>query len=268
LGAEIDGNPAKREIGAADVVDIDEVRVGEGPQDDSLDPVEVERGIVDVAGDVHMVAVGRDVDNLVDGAGEGRLVEHQRVHAIPALDRIAAVAPVPHERVVTRAEVHRVVAASALHHVVVIAAEDLVCTRAGYDGVVANAAVQECSGQRAISFVERDQVVAVLPGNGDQAGIGDGGGAARDRHGPAVDEKIPGGVAAGVDRVVEIVADRGQHAGNGIEAAGDSHRLSFRRSVAARMRVGSVAGADSCRRERRPPGWCGVRRLGSSLSKM
>src|SRR5262249_18849626 len=109
-------------------------------------------------------------------------------------------------------------------------------------GVVANAAVQDCSWQRAIPFIERDRVVAVLPGNGDQAGIDDRGGAARDGHGPAVDENIPGGVPAGCDRVVEIVADRAQHAGNGIKAAGDSHGLSFRRSVAARRRISSASG--------------------------
>jgi len=93
--------------------------------------------------------LARDLDILVDGAGEWRLVKDQRVHAVPALDSIAAVPPVPHEHVVTGTEVHGVVTASALHHVVVVAAEDLVRTRAGYDEVVANTAVQDCSGQLA-----------------------------------------------------------------------------------------------------------------------
>jgi hypothetical protein len=70
----------------------------------------------------------------------------------------------------------------------------------------------------------------------DQAGIGDRGGAARDGHSPAVDKNIPGRVAAGRNRVVDIVAERRQHADDRIKAAGDSHCLSFRASVPAHAR--------------------------------
>ena len=160
--AKIDHNPAT--VGAADVVDRDVVRAAGHPEDDPLDAVEVHRDVVDVTGEEHPVAIGRDVDILVDvDGGKEQSVEEQRVHAIPAFDRVAAIARVPHEHVVTRTEVHRVVAVSAEHHVVVVAAEELVCTRAACDGVAAVAAIQECSGQRAIQFVELDRVVATLP---------------------------------------------------------------------------------------------------------
>ena len=65
-----------------------------------LDAVEVHGDVADVAGEAHAMAVGRDVDVLVDV----RAVEQQRVDAGLAFDRVAAVARIPDERVVAGAE--------------------------------------------------------------------------------------------------------------------------------------------------------------------
>ena len=76
---------------------------------DALDAVEVHGDVGDVAGEPHALAVGRDVDVLVDVGA----VEQQRVGAVLALDDVAAVARVPEERVVAGAEQRGVVAAAA-----------------------------------------------------------------------------------------------------------------------------------------------------------
>ena len=83
--------------------DVDQVGPGEvthdgrvGPaqraQVDVLDVVEVHRDVGHVAGEAHPAAVGADVEDLVDVAA----VEQQGVAAGLALERVAAVARVPH----------------------------------------------------------------------------------------------------------------------------------------------------------------------------
>ena len=59
----------------------------------------------------------------------------------PALDRVAAVARIPDERVVAVAERGGVVAAAAVDEVVAVAADERVVALAARDGVVAGAAV-------------------------------------------------------------------------------------------------------------------------------
>ena len=72
---------------------------------DALDLVEVHRDVADVAEQTHTSAICRDVDVLADiGA-----VEKQRVDTGLTLDRIAAVARVPHELVIAGAEQSEVV---------------------------------------------------------------------------------------------------------------------------------------------------------------
>ena len=82
-------------------------------------------------------AVGRDVDVLVDVGA----VEQQRVGAGLALDGVAAVARIPLEHVVARAEQGGVVALVAVDEVVAVAAEQGVVAVAAEDRVVAGAAV-------------------------------------------------------------------------------------------------------------------------------
>ena len=93
--------------------------------------------LADVAGEAHALAVGRDVDLLVDVGA----VELHRVDAVLAFDGVAAVARVPDERVVAGAEERGVVAAAAGDEVVAVAADQRVVTVAAGDGVVAGAAV-------------------------------------------------------------------------------------------------------------------------------
>ena len=88
------------DVGAGQVVDRDVVGAAQGVELDLLDAVEIHGDVGDVAGEAHAPAVGRDVDLLVDVGA----VEQQRVVAVLALDRVAAVAGVPHERVVAGAE--------------------------------------------------------------------------------------------------------------------------------------------------------------------
>src|SRR5262249_45375856 len=102
-----------------------------------LHPVKVHGDVGHVAGEAHPRAVGRDVDAL----GDVGAVELQGVLAVLALDDVAAVAGVPHERVVPRPQERHVVAAAAGHQVVAVAPEEGVGAGAADDGVVAGPAV-------------------------------------------------------------------------------------------------------------------------------
>ena len=94
------------DVGPGQVVDRDGVRAALGVDVDGLDVVEIHRDVGDIAGQPGVPAVGRDVDVLVDVGA----VEHEGVGARLAIDRVAAVARVPDERVVARPEQGRVVA--------------------------------------------------------------------------------------------------------------------------------------------------------------
>ncbi len=108
-----------RDVGAGQVVDRDRVGAAERVEVDSLDAVRVHRDVPRVAEEPQPVAVRRQVDLL----GRGGAVEHHRVRAVLALDRVAAVARVPDERVVAGAEERDVVAAVAVDRVVAGAAD-------------------------------------------------------------------------------------------------------------------------------------------------
>jgi hypothetical protein len=97
---EIDCHPGEREVGAGEIVDHDGVGTAEGVDIDPLDAVEVHRDASGVAGEKHARAVGRDVDGLVDI----RAAEIKPIEAGLTLDRVAAVARVPDEHVITRAQ--------------------------------------------------------------------------------------------------------------------------------------------------------------------
>src|SRR5262249_32483202 len=85
---------------------------------DVLDAVEVDGDSADVAGETRPLAIGRDVDRL----GDVGAVEHERIGARLAFDRVAGVAGIPDKRVVAAAEKGRVVAATAGDRVVAGAA--------------------------------------------------------------------------------------------------------------------------------------------------
>ena len=82
-------------------------------------------------------AVGRDVHVLVDVAA----VEQHRVGAVLALDRVAAVAGIPLERVVSGSEQCGVVALVAVDEVVAVAAQQDVGAVAAEERVVARTPV-------------------------------------------------------------------------------------------------------------------------------
>ncbi len=132
------------DVGAGQVVDGDGVGAAEGVEVDRLDVVEVHDDVADVAGEPDPLAVGRDVDLLVDVGA----VEEHRVGAVLALDRVAAVARIPLEHVVAGAQQGRVVALLAVDEVVAVAAEQHVGAVAAEDRVVAGAAVDGDLDQR------------------------------------------------------------------------------------------------------------------------
>jgi hypothetical protein len=188
---------------------------------------------------VHAIAVGRDVEPL---AGIAQ-IDLEGVVARAAFGNVAVISRIPDDTVVAGAAKQLVVAVAADQHVVagtaeqqIIAAlavedvvaglaEQLIGSRAAGDRVVAGAAEQIGGRQCAVGFIERDRVVAGLAEHLDQAGVGDRGRAALNRHGSVVDENGPGCVAAGNDRIVELVSEHVQLAGGCVELGSDCHRL-------------------------------------------
>ena len=133
---EVDRN--LRDTGAGEVADRDVVGAAASGEVDVLDAVEIHGDVADVARELHPSVVRGDVDFLVDV----RAIEHQRVGAVTAVDRVAAVARIPDEGVVAAAELRIVVAAAADDDVVACAADQRVVAVAAGDGVVAVAAVE------------------------------------------------------------------------------------------------------------------------------
>ncbi len=134
-GREVDLDAGR--VGAGEVADAHGVGAAQRAKRNGLDVVEVHDDVGDVAGEAHPPAVGGDVDDLVDV----RAVELELVGPGLALDRVAAVAGIPLERVVAGAEEGDVVALLAVDEVVAVAAEQRVGAVAAEDGVVAGAAV-------------------------------------------------------------------------------------------------------------------------------
>src|SRR5205085_6122873 len=82
--------------------------------------------------------------------------------------------------------------------------------------------------------------VAALAECLDLSGIGDGGRAALDGHGPPVHENLPSSTAAGHDRVIDLVAELGQHLSAGRKYRCDSHDL-----ILTMRRLAAVNGLES-----------------------
>ena len=79
-----------------------------------------------------------------------------------AFDRVAAVAGVPHERVVAAAHEGHVAASAAVDHIVAIAAQQDVVAVAAGDRVIAGAAVHGERDQRSQTIAGREGVVAAV----------------------------------------------------------------------------------------------------------
>src|SRR5829696_4598767 len=158
-----------RRIGAGQVADGDRVGAAERVEGDRLDVVHIHGDGGDVAGEPRVSAVRRDVDVL----GDVRAVEQKRVGSVLALDRVAAVARIPHEGVVAGAEKRRVVAASAGDEVAAVAAKKQVVAVAAGDGVVAGAAVDGDLDQRREAVAGGEPVVAAVHVEDDVLGRAD-----------------------------------------------------------------------------------------------
>src|SRR5262249_45520572 len=121
-----------RDAGAGEVVDGDVIDPAACVEVDLFDPAQVHRDAAAVAGESGPRAVGRQIEVLVVVAA----VEDHLVGAGPALDGVAGVARVPHERVVARSQRHRVSAAAAGDGVVTVTTDEQVVAVAAGDGVV------------------------------------------------------------------------------------------------------------------------------------
>ena len=218
--------------------------------------VEGERCRVDAI-EAHPSAVRREREGLAAVAA----IDLGGVGVGAALEQIGVVAGIPDHAVVSGLAEDLVVAVAAGQHVVAVAAEqeigaalaqesvvialaeELVVARAAGQDVVAGAAEQVGGGQRTIGFVERQRVVAALAEDLDQAGVGDGRGAARDRDRAAVDQNGSGRVAARRDRVVEAVPEHRQQAAGRQKSCCDRHGRNplrnRRRAVAPRCHCAS-----------------------------
>ena len=108
-----------RDVGAAQVVDGDEVGAAEGVEVDQLHAGGVHRDVALGTEEPEAVSVRRQVDLL----GALAPLKQHRVGAVLALDGVAAVAWVPDEGVVAGAHQRCVVAAVAVDRVVPVAAE-------------------------------------------------------------------------------------------------------------------------------------------------
>ncbi len=131
-------------VGAREVVQDDAVGAAERVDGERLEVVHVHHDGADVARQQRARAVGRQLVDLVGGAA----VEQQRVGARLALDDVAAVAGIPVEDVVARAEEGDVVALLPVDEVVALAAEQRVAAVAREDRVVARTAVERQADQR------------------------------------------------------------------------------------------------------------------------
>ena len=145
--------------------------------------------------------------------------------AVAALVEVGVVAGVPDHPVVAALAEDLVVGVAAGQRVVLAAAEqqvgataseqgvvaaltgELVAAGAAGEGVVAAAAEQVGRRQRAVGLVEGDHVAAALAEDPDQRGVGNRRRAADDGDRAAVDQELPGRVAADGDRVVQRIAE-------------------------------------------------------------
>src|SRR4029079_371197 len=109
-------------VGAREVADRDGVGAPERMEQYVFDLVQIHAAISDVAGELHMRAVGRYANTLRDiGA-----VENQRIVPSLPIDNVAPVTRIPYYRVVAGAAEDLVVSGTADQRVVTIVAKEKV----------------------------------------------------------------------------------------------------------------------------------------------
>ncbi len=146
------------EIGTGQVVDRDVVSAAQCVRVHPLDAVEIHRDGADVAEEAHPRTAGRHVHGLVPV----RAVEQQGVQPVLALDGVAAVAWIPLEGVVPRAQQAGVVTAVAVHEVVTVATDQLLGAVPTQQRVVAGAAVHGELDEAGEAVTRREPVVAAV----------------------------------------------------------------------------------------------------------
>ena len=110
------------DVGIGQIVDRDRIGTAQRVELDRLHVVEIHGDGGDVASEPRPPAIVRDVDFLIDVGA----VEQERVDARLPIDRVAAIARIPDERVVASAERGRIVAAPADDEIVPGTADDAV----------------------------------------------------------------------------------------------------------------------------------------------
>ena len=144
------------DVRAGQVVHRDDVGAAERVEVDPLDAVGVHRDVARAAEEAEVVSVRGQVDRLRCGGP----VEPQRVGAGVALDRVAAVAGIPDERVVTGPELGRVGAAVPVDRVVAVPAEQQLVAWTAGDPVFPGATVEAVGDRLGREAGGRDRVVA------------------------------------------------------------------------------------------------------------
>src|SRR5436190_3877634 len=127
------------------IIDRDEVRTAQRVDVERLHAVHIHDNGGDIAGEPHPRAIGREIDLLVDV----RAVEYQRVVTALTFNRVAAVAGIPDEGIVTGSQLGRIVAAPADDKIIAGAADNMVVAIAAVDREI------DCAGneQRGIDIV-------------------------------------------------------------------------------------------------------------------
>ena len=148
------------DAGAGEVVDGDGVGAAEGVEVDGLDAGGVHRDVAGVAEEPEPASVGGDVDLFRRGGA----VEDHRVVAVLALDDVAAVARIPHERIVAGAHQCLIGAPVAVDRVAAAGADQRLRSGATGQGVVPVATVERRRDrvrEDAVRLVDAHRVVAV-----------------------------------------------------------------------------------------------------------
>src|SRR5215467_4303226 len=181
--------------------------------------------------ETHARAVGRDSERFRAVAAVARIPDHAIVAGFA--EHLAAIAANQH--VVARAVEQQVVAAFAVEGVVARTVEQQVVARAAGQNVVARATEQMGGWQGPVCFIHRNRVVAAVAEHLNHARVGDGRGAASNRHGAAIHENLSRCVAARHDHVIRVVAGYRQHSGTGRKGRFDrrfSHDLNPHKGLA------------------------------------
>ena len=174
-----------------------------------VEAIEAHPGAIGGRGEDLGAVAAVDFDRVVAGTAliEVRVVAGVPDHpVVPRLAEDLVVGITTREGVVVRTAEEEIKAALAQQSVVTGLAKEHVATGAARERVVAGTAEQVRPRQGPVGLVQRNGVVPPLAKALHQGGVGDRGRPTRDGDRAAVDQDIPGGVAADLDGVIQGVA--------------------------------------------------------------